>query len=787
MKKTLKPKTINKPQKMVLSTHKRKQPKRSELLCFEIGHPIRNHKILNNLAKTTAGIAEPLGEGGSGIVFLAEQTLHKKITIKRAIKFFMYRDDIANLTLHDKSEGISSKDFLNEIVNISGFSHEHLVKVIDAGLYPVNGFDVPYIVTDFIEGPTLKHITDLAEESKGPTQDNDSVNLQKRIKENPENILHILIQIATGLEFLHDRSFLHCDIAPKNIFLKRNENYKAIIGDLGAGKTLKRKGKWRVIGTKSYMPPEIHKYLYKSVTFDQFNSFFPRWDIYAFAKTGLALIKVIENNTHLPWIIPTKTMFNDAISGVSYKDISEILTRLRWLLSVNRSTTNVPELSPTLLTKKRRLMPVESLATTERVSLLTWHPALLRLAKVPQLTAARHTFPGAIHTRYEHSLGTMETMRRYLMNLVGQNSFQDHLNASKIETALLCSLFSSLLRFPFSTIIREIRGIPSNLIKVFSKKDLLKDIFCIKDSNGDTLPDLVKKLFPNVDIGCVINILTDEKSTFTKEDELIYSLLNSSLDVRVVDFVRRDSLHLGISRQTFDLDELLAHLTIHQHKLAISVTGVSTAEEIITMRYTLFNRIYWNRPNRMLVSIIRHIILALANETFLKKLRKEILNATEMDILTFLEEELYDASRNDLINLIEVVKEDGHKPFKVILEASPKEDADLSVVCHRFREMNNIEAQELAGNLTNEIRDYFAKPLDMHNFVPLLVDMPFEPGSGNKLGDDILVIYPQKGEARSENLCRMRIFIHPEFYPNTNEAKVGMKQRIKEYLLRTVQ
>src|SRR5581483_5216119 len=752
----------------------------------------------DDLQKST--VVRPLGEGGSGVVFKVAQVLHHTITIERALKLFMYRENIAALTFHSTNMGISNKDFLNEIINISGFSHENLVKVTDAGLHTIKGQEIPYIVTDFVAGPTLK---DIIEYNKDQPEHRFAETLRARMTSHPEDALRILIQMASAITFLHEREFLHCDVAPKNVFLKSAENFRVVLGDLGAGRSLKQAGQRRVIGTKGYMPPEIHRYLYKLVSAKTFSTFFPRWDIYAFAKSSLEFVESLSLQ-RTAWFNPLISTLRECQEGTGYATMLQITERLRWLLSVNRNATHVPELSPTLVTKNRRLMPVEPLATTARVRRLLWHPALLRLAKVPQLTAAPHVFPGAVHTRYEHSLGTMETMRRYLINLVGQDDFQEHLRPDKIETALLAALFSSLTKFPLSSVIREFRGLPAQELAPFSKEVLLDELFQRKDSEGLTLPDLLARHFPRVDIKCIRNILSDQKGKFSKEDELIYSLLNCSLDVRVIDFVRRDSLHLGIARSSFDFEDLLAHLKILHHKLGLAISGVSVAEEIITLRYTLFNRIYWNRPNRAFVAMIRHVLIALRSTGIFPALRQVILDSAESDILDLLLKQATYAGRPELIDILELIRRGSRRTFNVILEASPKEDSELSVVCQRVREMNHLANHDLARALFQEVSALLPLREGAGNITPLLVDIPSEPGNGNKLGDDILVINPNEMNATPQNLshisgivkgvndsfneylCRMRILLHPKVYPENEETRQIVYKRIKECLLRTL-
>ena len=127
---------------------------RNEILKFNLGARVGRYEIHSADGHEAGDVIRPIGEGGSGVVFLSKQILHKDISIKRAIKFFLYRKDVAALTEHKLSGPVSLDDYLAEITNISALSHENLVKVIDAGVQSFDGIDVPYIVTDYIQGPT---------------------------------------------------------------------------------------------------------------------------------------------------------------------------------------------------------------------------------------------------------------------------------------------------------------------------------------------------------------------------------------------------------------------------------------------------------------------------------------------------------------------------------------------------------------------------------------------------------------------------------------------------------
>lgn len=418
---------------------------------------VKNYKIVNpdNHRNNDSNI-EPLGEGGSGIVFKAIQILHDGIVIERAIKFFMYRDNIAYLTRHRYDGPVSSEDFLSEIRNISSFSHEGLISVVDAGIYSIDEYDIPFIVTDYVNGPTLRHVINPDSDKENPRHRDEAKSIQKRIRENPIFVLDLLIKTSKAIEHLHNANFFHCDIAPKNIFIRNNEILQPVLGDLGIAKDFnyKRK-KVFVAGSKRYIPNEVLKHLNEEVQWEEFKRLQPKWDLFSFAKTGLELIELVSNSDQ-SWIKPLQSTFNNIISGnTKLNSMSQVVERLEFLQPFHRELAGVPELSPGLTGKRRNLMPVESLSISERVGKIIHHPALLRLGNVPQLTMANQLFPGANHTRYEHSLGVMETIRRYLSALLDQDLFLEHLSIEKIETALISALLCNITRFPLSNIFHH--------------------------------------------------------------------------------------------------------------------------------------------------------------------------------------------------------------------------------------------------------------------------------------------------------------------------------------------
>lgn len=157
---------------------------------------LRNGTILST-AFDDYTIKEQIGQGGSGIVFLAESTDGEKFAIKTINKNNSNRNKI--------------KRFKNEINFCLKNEHKNIIKIIDFGCYKTESLDCIFYVMPFYNS-----------------------NLRKEIDKGVESnsIIDIFMQLLSGLEFAHKKGIWHRDIKPENI-LYDNTNNVAIIADFG--------------------------------------------------------------------------------------------------------------------------------------------------------------------------------------------------------------------------------------------------------------------------------------------------------------------------------------------------------------------------------------------------------------------------------------------------------------------------------------------------------------------------------------------------------------------------
>jgi len=166
-----------------------------------------------------------LGKGAMGTVYegfdpiIARQVAIKTVRLPEP-------DD------HEAQEELAR--FKREAQAAGRLSHPNIVGVFDYGETP----DLAYIVMEFVNGTTLKHVVD------------------KKERFELTEIVRIMESLMAGLQYSHDRGVVHRDIKPANIMLTKSGEVK--IADFGIARiessSMTQAG--TMLGTPSYMSPE---------------------------------------------------------------------------------------------------------------------------------------------------------------------------------------------------------------------------------------------------------------------------------------------------------------------------------------------------------------------------------------------------------------------------------------------------------------------------------------------------------------------------------------------------
>ncbi|MCB9754704.1 MAG: protein kinase [Myxococcales bacterium] len=197
-------------------------------------------------------LGEVLGEGGMGLVRVAEQTsLGRKVAIK-SIRAASLHDSEAATGASDPGEDPSSLKLLHEAWVTGALEHPNIVPVHDVVLDPEGH---PMIVLKRIEGVTWSELI----------QDAAAVRERFGAKDLLDWNLRIFTQVCNAVSFAHSRGIIHRDLKPQNVMIGGfGEVYVldwgvAVAlheGDLGGRLRLARDVR-EVAGTPLYMAPEM--------------------------------------------------------------------------------------------------------------------------------------------------------------------------------------------------------------------------------------------------------------------------------------------------------------------------------------------------------------------------------------------------------------------------------------------------------------------------------------------------------------------------------------------------
>ena len=216
-------------------------------------------------------IERVLGQGGFGITYLATQELlDRKVCIKEFFfKEYCEREETTNnVSLGTQSNQDTTKrfmaKFLKEASTISSLEHPNIIRIHD--IFKEN--NTAYYVMEYIEGESL----------------NDMVNSNGALPES--EAIDYIKQVASALDFIHQRSINHLDVKPANIMVRRLDN-KAILIDFGLSKQYDEQGSQTSttpVGiSHGYAPMEQYKQ-------GGVSTFSPQTDIYSLGATFYKLV-----------------------------------------------------------------------------------------------------------------------------------------------------------------------------------------------------------------------------------------------------------------------------------------------------------------------------------------------------------------------------------------------------------------------------------------------------------------------------------------------------------------
>ena len=210
------------------------------------------------------------------------------------------------------------------------------------------------------------------------------------------------------------------------------------------------------------------------------------------------------------------------------------------------------------------------------------HPLFQRLTRIKQLGLTNVVYPGAQHTRFQHSLGAFYLTSEAILSLTLKGAFIFESEAEAVQAAIL---MHDIGHGPFSHVLENtlIHGISHEDISLMMMNQIDHDL-------GGQL-------------ALAISIFKDE---YPKR--FLHQLISSQLDMDRLDYLRRDSFFTGVTEGNIGSARIIKMLNVVDDNLVVDYKGIYSIENYLTSRRLMYWQVYLHKTTvaceKQLISLL---------------------------------------------------------------------------------------------------------------------------------------------------------------------------------------
>lgn len=214
-----------------------------------------------------------------------------------------------------------------------------------------------------------------------------------------------------------------------------------------------------------------------------------------------------------------------------------------------------------------------------------------RLRRIRQLAGAHLVYPGAQHSRFEHSLGTMHIASQSA-NVLKEKGY---LNSEDFKNIRMAALLHDIGHGPFSHLFEE----------VLQKKK--------KHSHEE----IGQKMILHSEIGDMINKSGFDKKFLSRlafgnsKYQFMNEIISGGLSADMMDYLLRDGYFTGAEHAKVDFMRIIHSLDVYDKKLSLDKSALYSFESMMISRYQMFKAVYFHKTVRSAeVMLIQSMLLA---------------------------------------------------------------------------------------------------------------------------------------------------------------------------------
>lgn len=387
-----------------------------------------------------------------------------------------------------------------------------------------------------------------------------------------------------------------------------------------------------------------------------------------------------------------------------------------------------------------------------------------RLRRIRQLGTTYLTFHGAEHSRFNHSLGVYEIVRRIIDDVFRNRPEWDD------DERLLClcaALLHDLGHGPFSHSFEKVFHLDH---EEFTQAIILgnTEVNRVLKKAGADFPKKVAEVIAK-----------------TYKNKLVVSLISSQIDADRMDYLQRDAYYTGVSYGHFDMERILRVMRPQEDQAVIKHSGMHAVEDYIMSRYQMYWQIYFHPVTRSAEVILTKILHRA------KELHQKSYEFRQPPVHFY-------SIFKDEISLEEYLRLDESVVMFYFQAWQDEEDNILADLCRRFMNRNLFKYIEFNPNLQMkmwmELTTLFKKAgidPDYYLVVDSSSDLPYDfyrPGEEERLPIHLLMPNDEVRELSRqseivESISGKKRTDHKLYFPQDLIDQLSSKRKVKEQIL----
>ena len=242
------------------------------------------------------------------------------------------------------------------------------------------------------------------------------------------------------------------------------------------------------------------------------------------------------------------------------------------------------------------------------------HPYVQRLNRIRQLGLSYLVYPGAMHSRFGHSIGAMHLMHEAIVSLRSKGV---EITEEEATAAMIAILLHDIGHGPFSHVLEHtlVDGVTHEDISLLMMERINNDLMMRYAPNGDAL----------LNDGPLDMAIAIFKNEYPKH--FLHQLISSQLDVDRMDYLCRDSFFTGVQEGRVASERLLKMLDVRNDRLVIQVKGIYSVEKFLIARRLMYWQVYLHKTS---VAAEQHLIKILSRAKELARSQESRVKSQEL-------------------------------------------------------------------------------------------------------------------------------------------------------------